>query len=88
MLKGGHLYKKNYEGIYLKCLNCNEAKYVLTQFHDKYGTGHGLVEATMHQILRSSYYWPTLFKDTQEHVQTCFVFQTSANRERNSTMPL
>ena len=68
MLKGGHLYSKNYEGIYLKCLNCDEAKDFLTQFHDKYDTRHGSAEATVHQILRSSYYWPTLFKNTQDHL--------------------
>ena len=35
MLKGGHLYRKNYEGIYLKFLNYDEAKDVLSQFHEK-----------------------------------------------------
>ena len=63
-------------------------KDVLTQFHDKYGTGHRSVEAATHHILRSNYYWPTLFKDTQDHVQTCLIFQTSTNGGRNLTMPL
>ena len=75
------MYRKNYEGTYLKCLNLDKAKDVLSQFHDKYGIGHGLVEATMHQILRSSYYWPILFKDTQDHVKTYFIYQTNANIE-------
>ena len=88
MIKGGHLYQKNYEGIYLKCLNCEEAKDVLHQFHDRYDTGHGSAKSTTHLILRSGYYWPTLFKDTQQHVRTCFICQTSAHRERNPTMPL
>ena len=37
-------------------------------------------------ILRSSYFWPTIFKDTFEHVHTCYIFQTSANRERHMEM--
>ena len=39
-------------------------------------------------ILRSSYFWPTIFKETFEHVHTCHICQTSANRERHPAMPL
>ena len=41
MLHDRKLYKRNYEGIYLKFLGLEEAKEVLEQFHDKYGVGHG-----------------------------------------------
>ena len=39
---------------------------------------HGSVDA--HMILRSGYFWPTIFKDTFENVHTYHIFQTSANR--------
>ena len=52
MLHDSKLYKRNYEGIYLKCLGHEESKEVLEHFHDKYGTGHGSTEATTHTILR------------------------------------
>lgn len=39
-------------------------------------------------ILRSGYFLPTIFKDTFEHVHSCHIFQTSANRERHLVMPL
>ena len=64
MLCDRNLYKRNYEGIYLKCLGHEEAKEVLEHFHDKYGTGHGSTEATAHMILRSIYFWPSISKDT------------------------
>ena len=60
----------------------------MKKFHDKYGTGHRSAESTVHLILRSGYYWPTVFKDAQHHVRTCFICQTSANKERNLAMPL
>ena len=41
MLHDNKLCKRNYEGIYLKCLRCEEIKEVLEHFHDKYGIGHG-----------------------------------------------
>lgn len=48
MLQDRKLYKKKYEEIYLKCLGCEEVREVLEQYHDKYRTGHGSVEATTH----------------------------------------
>lgn len=39
-------------------------------------------------ILRSGYFWPSIFKDTFEHMNSCHIYQTSANRERNPVMPL
>ena len=82
------LYKRNYEGNYLKCLGGEEAKEVLEHFHDKYGIGHGSTEATTHMILRLGYFWPSIFKDTFEYVHSCHICQTSANKERYLTMPL
>lgn len=51
MIKAGKLFRKNYEGIYLRCLEKDQAKEVLKQFHyQEGGTGHA---STMlaHQIL-------------------------------------
>ena len=87
MLHDRKLYKRNYEGIYLKCLGHVEEKEVLEHFH-KYGTGHRSVEATTHMILRSGYFWPTIFKDTFEHFCLCHIYQTSTNKERHPAMPL
>ena len=70
MLQNRKLYKRNYEGIYLKCLGQEEVKEVLEKFHGKYGTIHGSKEDMTHMILISRYLWPTIFKDTFEHVHT------------------
>ena len=74
MLQYRKLYKKNYEEIYLKCLGHKDMKEVLEQFHYRYGTRHGSTQTTTHMILRSSYFWPTIFKDTFEHVHSCHIF--------------
>lgn len=42
MLKDGILYKRNFHGIYLQCLEKEEAQNILEEFHNK-------VELTMHQ---------------------------------------
>ena len=88
MLSANKSYKRNYEGIYLKFLGREEAKEVLEHFHEKYGIGHGLAEATAHMILRLGYFFPSIFKDTFKHVCSCHICQTSANRERHLIIPL
>ena len=77
MLHDNKLYKRNYVGIYLKFLGHKEEKEVLEHFHDKYGTGHGSGEAMTHMILRSSYFWSSIFKDTFKHVHSCHICPTS-----------
>ena len=59
MLFDKQLYKRKYEGIYLKFLGCEEAKEGLEKFQDKYGTEHGSAKETTHMILRSGYFQPT-----------------------------
>ena len=88
MLQDRKLYNRINEGIYLKFLGQEEVKEFFKQFHDRYSIGHGLVEATTHMLLRLGYFWPMIFKDTFEHVHTCHICQTSANRERHPTMSL
>ena len=56
MLRERKLYKRNYEGIYLKCLGHEKEKEALEHFHDKYGTGHGSTKETTHIILRLGYF--------------------------------
>lgn len=88
MLRGSILYKKNHEGVYLRCLGKEEAERVLREFHDKFRTGHGSGSSTAHQILRAGYYWPTVFKDSHGHVHSCHTCQTTATKERNAAVPL
>lgn len=88
MIKDSTLYRNNYEGIYLQCLDHQEACNMIEEFHEKYGTSHGSADATAHQILKDGYYWPSIFKDTHENVCHYHTCQTVASRERNPTMPL
>ncbi|XP_059074946.1 uncharacterized protein LOC131874979 [Cryptomeria japonica] len=88
MLQGSILYRRNHEGIYLRCVGKEEAKQIIEHFHSKFGTRHGANLAIAHQILRAGYYWPTLFKDTFDHVKTCHTCQVTTFREKNPTMPL
>lgn len=88
MFKGGLLYRNNFKGVYLRCLDEQDAKQVISKFHGKHRTGHGSTDSLAHQILRSGYYWPCVFKDAHQHVRTCHVYQIFAPREGHAAMPL
>ena len=88
MLQGSMLYRKNHDGVYLRCVGKEEARHIIEQFHSKYGTSHGSGLGMALQISRAVYYWPTMFKDTYEHVKTFHTCLIATTRERKPTMPL
>lgn len=88
MLQGAVLYRRNHEGVFLRCLGKEEAKQIMEHFHSRFGTGHGGALATAHQVLMAEYYWPTVLKDVYDHVKTCHTCQITAAREKNPAMPL
>lgn len=88
MIKSGSLYRKNFKGVYLHCLDQQQVKQVIAEFHGKHGIGHGLVDAMGHQIWRPGNYFPHVFQDAHQHVRTCHTYHTLASREHNPTMPL
>lgn len=70
MLKKGILYRRNYQGIYLRCITPEEARQIIDYFHEKFGSGHPSGNVTAHRILGAGYYWPTIFRDAHRHVRT------------------
>lgn len=88
MLQGSILYRRNHEGIYLRCVGHDEAKRIIEHFHSKFGIGHRGSQVIALQIPRAGYYWPTVFKDAYEHVKTCHICQVAPIREKNPAMPL
>eukprot|EP00253_Pinus_taeda_P029568 PITA_29568 len=82
------LFKRNYNSVLLRCLEKTEAEKVLQELHDGPAGGHYVGDATAHKILRSGYYWPTLFKDSHSYVRKCQVCQTTTGRQRKLSMPL
>ena len=39
--------------------------------HERVCGGHYMAKTTAHKILRSGFWWPTIFKDTHEFVKKC-----------------
>ena len=56
--------------------------------HDLSCEGHASVDKTVTKILQAGFYWPTLFKDVDKHVQACDPCQRTGNLSRRNKMPL
>ena len=82
------LFRKNADGVLLRCLEKEESDLVLTQLHDGPTGGHFSGNTIAHKILRAGYFWPTLFKDAHAFVRRCPDCQTAAGRVKKPTFPL
>ena len=82
------LFRINYDGVLLRCLECEDTDKVLKELHDDIVGGHLAGSTTTHKISRVGYYWPTLFKDAHSYARNCKTCQMSAGRDKRATIPL
>jgi hypothetical protein len=82
------LFRVNYDGVLLICIEHDDAEKVLKELHDGPVGGHFVRETTTHKILRVGYYWPTLFRDAHAYARKCKSCQVSTGREKRAAIPL
>jgi hypothetical protein len=64
----GRLGWRNPEGVILRCVDLDESKELLKELHSGVCGGHFSARTTAHKIMRTGYYWPTLFRDAHSYV--------------------
>ena len=84
----GVLFRKNYDGVFLRCLEQEDAKKVIEKLHDGPAGGHFSRDTIAHKILRAGYYWPTLFKDAHAHAIKCDSCHICVRRHAKVAGPL
>jgi hypothetical protein len=82
------LFWKNPIGLLLRCVNQEEAAKVMCELHNSECGGHHYWKTTTHKILRSGYYWPSLFSDVYEFVKTCDKCQRFEGKKQLKSLPL
>jgi hypothetical protein len=75
------LFRRNYDGVLLRCLEKQDADKVLKELHDGLTGGNFAGETTTHKILRVGYYWPTVFKDAHAYSRAV-IFSINLLEER------
>lgn len=59
------------EGLLLKCVDETDSTRILKDMHEGVCGGRYMAKIIAHKVLRSSFWWPTLFKDAHEFVKRC-----------------
>jgi hypothetical protein len=82
------LFRKNFVGVFLHCLEKDESKRVLAKLHSRNVGGHFGGYTTTHKVLRAGYYWPTLFNDAHTLTHKCIICQKVGGRVKKALFPL
>ena len=75
----GTLYKRGFSMPYLRCINEEEAKYILEEIHEGIYGDHASPRSLISKVIRMGYFWPTLQKDVKEFVKKCDKCQRFGN---------
>jgi len=54
------LYKKGFSQPYLRCVEVEEAKYILEEVHKGICRDHMGARSLVGKIMRAGYFWPTM----------------------------
>jgi hypothetical protein len=88
IILGDTLYPCGVYSIFQLCLTYDEDEKYLNEFQSIACCGHMFGYATAQNILRASYFWPSLFKDCITVVQKFHACQTYHNKIRSHLAPL
>ena len=64
---------------YLKCIDEEEAKYILEKIHEGVYGDHAGPRSLISKVIRTGYFWPTLQVDARELIKKCDKCQRFGN---------
>ena len=76
------LYKRGFSMPYLKCIDEEEAKYILKQIHEGVCGDYAGPRSLVSKVVRTGYFWPTMQVDARELVRKCDKCQRFGNVQR------
>nr|KYP33710.1 Transposon Ty3-I Gag-Pol polyprotein [Cajanus cajan] len=76
---GGELYRRGFSSPLLKCLDPEQANYVLREIHEGICGSHSGSRTLAAKVLRAGYYWATLKTDCMDYVKKCIQCQKHGN---------
>lgn len=84
----GVLFRKDYDGVLLRCTKTDQVNKLLKEFHDGPASGHFSTRVIAMKIIRAGYYWPTLFNDFHNWVRKCEKCAFFSRKKRLVSLPL
>ena len=71
MILNDALYKRGFSMPYLKCVDEEEAKYILEEIHRGICGDHVSPRSLVNKVIRTCYFWPTMQVDVVEIIKKC-----------------
>ena len=71
MILNDILYKKGFSMPYLKCVDEEEAKYILEEIHKRVCGDHTSPRSLVSKVVKIGYFWPIMQVDARELVKKC-----------------
>ena len=84
----GTLYRRSFDGVFLRCIDNEEASRALHEAHSGTCGAHQSGAKLHFQIKRMGYYWPTMVKDSMDYAKRCQACQFHANYIHQPPEPL
>nr|KYP69821.1 Retrovirus-related Pol polyprotein from transposon 297 family [Cajanus cajan] len=78
-IEAGELFKRGFSVPLLKCLNSDQAGYVMDEIHRGICGMHSGTRSMAARVIRVGYYWPTMRLDCKTYVQKCEACQKFGN---------
>ena len=75
----GEFYKRGFSQPYLRCIEEDEARYVLEEVHEGICGDHMGHKSLVRKIIRAGYFWPTMQQDAAKFVKRCNSCQRYGN---------
>jgi hypothetical protein len=82
------LFRRNFDGILLRCVNENQAPTLIKEFHEGICGGHFSPTTTAHKIIRVGFYWLSIFRDSYAAIRRCLSCQQFSGKMKKVVMPL
>lgn len=76
------LYRRGFSQPYLRCIEEEEARYVLEEVHGGVCGDHMGSRSLVRKILKAGYFWPTMQQDAEDFVKKCDNCQRYGNVQR------
>ena len=76
------LYRRGFSMPYLKCVDEEEAKYILEEIHEGVCGDHVGPRSLVSKVTKTGYFWPTMQVDMRELVKKCDKCQRFGNVQR------
>nr|KYP31996.1 Transposon Ty3-G Gag-Pol polyprotein [Cajanus cajan] len=70
-IEAGELFKRGFSVPLLKCLDPDQAEYVMSEIHRGICGMHSRARSMAARVIRAGYYWPTMRSDCKAYVQKC-----------------